>query len=115
MLQESNRAKSDNLIIGYSVTITWRFTMETTITVTQLSRRLSDILNRVKYKGESFKVQRNGEVIATLSPATSAPGITVQELIARVGNLPLPGEGFADDLEAIQAAQGVAEMPEWPD
>jgi antitoxin (DNA-binding transcriptional repressor) of toxin-antitoxin stability system len=89
--------------------------METTITASELSRRLSDILNRVKYKGESFKVQRNGEIIATLSPATSTPGITAQELIARVGNLPLPGEGFADDLEAIQAAQGVAEMPEWPD
>ena len=89
--------------------------METTNTASELSRRLSDILNRVKYKGESFKVQRNGEIIATLSPTTSTPGITLSELIAQVGDLVPPGDGFADDLEAVQAAQGLAEVPEWPD
>jgi hypothetical protein len=39
----------------------------------------------------------------------------VDELIARIGNLKMPGDGFADDLEAIQAEQGVVEFPEWPD
>lgn len=49
------------------------------------------------------------------NPPHHKPGITVADLVARVGNLQMPGDGFADDLEAIQAAQGVAEMPEWPD
>ncbi len=40
------------------------------------------------------------------------PGITVAELIAAVGNLELPGDGFADALEAVQAAQPLAEMPD---
>jgi hypothetical protein len=48
-------------------------------------------------------------------PDRVQPGITVEELIARVGDLKLPDGGFADDLEAVQASQPLAEMPEWPD
>jgi prevent-host-death family protein len=90
-------------------------TNETTITATELSKHLSDVLNRVKYRGERFVVQRNGETIATLAPASEKPGITAKELVARIGNLHMPGDGFADDLEAIQAEQGIAELTEWPD
>ncbi len=88
--------------------------METTITATELAKRLSDVLNRVKYRGERFVVQRNGETIATIAPANDRPGITVRELIERIGDLRSPGEGFADDLEAVQASQEPAQMPEWP-
>lgn len=89
--------------------------METTITATQLAKGLSEVLNRVKYRGERFVVQRNGEIVAVIEPANTKPGITVSEFIARVGDLKMPGDGFADALEAIQAEQGLAEMPEWPD
>jgi antitoxin (DNA-binding transcriptional repressor) of toxin-antitoxin stability system len=85
-----------------------------TITATELARNLSDILNRVHYKGEHFVVKRNGELVAEIRPARPKPGITVRELIERIGDLYMPGDGFADDLEAIHAAQGVAEFPEWP-
>ena len=88
--------------------------MDTTISATELSRRMSDVLNRVKYKGERFVVRRNGEDIAVLLPLRHKPGITARELIAQVGNLKFPGGGFADALEAAQAAQPPAEMPEWP-
>lgn len=88
--------------------------METTITATELAKRLSDVLNRVKYRGERFVVQRNGETIATIAPANHQPSITIRELIARIGDLRSPGEGFADDLEAVQASQEPARMPEWP-
>lgn len=89
--------------------------METTITATQLAMGLSGILNRVRDRGERFVVQRNGETVAAIIPATEQPGTTWDEFTSRVRNLDPPGDGFADDLEAIQASQGVAEMPEWPD
>lgn len=89
--------------------------METTISATELSKRLSDVLNRVKYRGERFRVQRNGEAVAAIIPATAIAGTTWEEFSAKVPDLAPPGEGFADDLEAIQANQGIAEMPEWPD
>lgn len=87
--------------------------MDTTISATELSRRMSDILNRVKYRGERFIIQRNGESIAVIQPLRDKPGITARELIAQVGNLEFPGDGFGDDLEAVQSAQPPAEMPEW--
>jgi hypothetical protein len=80
-----------------------------------LSRNLSDILNRVKYRGETFAVQRNGEIIATIAPKHRVPQVTLDEVIAKIGDLRMPGDGFADDLEAIQEEQGLAEFPEWPD
>jgi prevent-host-death family protein len=89
--------------------------MESKLTATELAKRLSDVLDRVRYRGERFVVERNGEPVATIAPAAPPVGITVEEFVARVGDLRMPGDGFADDLEAIQALQGVAEGPEWPD
>jgi prevent-host-death family protein len=89
--------------------------VEQTITATELARRLSDVLNRIRYRGERFIVERNGEPVAALGPVAAAPrGITLGELVARLGDLAPPGDGFADDLEAIQAAQPLPELPEWP-
>ena len=88
--------------------------MDTVITATDLARSLSDILNRVRYKGETFVIQRNGEPIATLAPSGPKPGVTLGELAEALGRLTMPGDGFADDLEAIQASQTVLEPPEWP-
>lgn len=88
--------------------------MERILTATELAKNLSDILNRIRYRGESFVVERNGEPVASLGPISAPPGISARELIARLGDLALPGDGFADDLEAIQAAQPLAEAPAWP-
>ena len=88
--------------------------MDTVITATDLARSLSDILNRVRYKGETFVIHRNGEPIATLAPSGPNPGVTLRELADALGKLTLPGEGFADDLEAIQASQPKLEPPQWP-
>lgn len=89
--------------------------MDSTISATELSKRTSDVLNRVKYQGERFVVQRNGESIAILQPMDLRPGITVSDFIARAGDLKLHDDGFADNLEAVQAEQGLAEITEWPD
>jgi len=42
--------------------------MPTRITATEASRQFSDILNRVRYRGESFVVERSGEVVARIAP-----------------------------------------------
>lgn len=89
--------------------------MESTISATELSRRLLDILHRVKNGGERFVIQHDGEAVAAIGPVTRIAGTTWEEFSAKVPDLEPPGEGFADDLEAIRASQGVAEMPEWRD
>jgi len=85
----------------------------TRISSTELARNLSDILNRALYKGEQFIIQRNGETVATLGPATKP--ITWREFVEWwVNNR--PDDKFADDLEAIHAEmnQPLPELPEWP-
>ncbi len=86
--------------------------METKITATELAKSLSEILNRIRYRGERFVIQRNGEAIATLTPAGVGSGVTLKELAALLDTLPRPDESFADDLEAIQSSQRPANIPE---
>lgn len=89
--------------------------MATKISATDLSRRTSDILNRVHYRGERFVVERNGENIAALEPVGVKPGVTLGELIERLKDLPRPDDGFAEDLEAVLASQPKVGSLEWDD
>ena len=87
---------------------------ETTITSTTLSRSTSEILNRVIYRGERFIVQRGGKIVARIEPAVPSDPISLEELARRLAGTPMPMEGFADDLEKIQAEQTVEGEPPWP-
>jgi hypothetical protein len=80
------------------------------LTHAELAGRLDDALERV-IQGDRFMIERDGEVIATMSPADHTSGITLRELIAREGDLMPPGDSFADDLEAVQAAQALVQIP----
>jgi len=88
--------------------------MATKITATELARNLSDILNRARYKGESFVIERNGEPIATVEPPPKR-GMTLRDLVQFMREHP-PDDRFADDLEAVHAEmnQPLPEPPEWP-
>ena len=90
--------------------------MQQKITATELARSLSDVLSRVHYKGESFVIERNGELVATLEPPDTKPTITLRELLNRLRDrhlLPVDDK-FADDLESIQASQPpVPPPPSW--
>lgn len=88
--------------------------MQTEITATQLARGLADVLNRVRYRGESFVIVRNGEPVARLEPAGTIKPTTWEEFVRRVSDLVPVGEGFADDLEEVQRSQPRAEFAEWP-
>lgn len=88
--------------------------METTLSELELAAGLRDALDRVR-DGARITIERDGEPIATLAPARPPGGVTLREIIDRVGDLEMPGDGFADDLEAVHAAQGYARIPEWPE
>jgi antitoxin (DNA-binding transcriptional repressor) of toxin-antitoxin stability system len=54
------------------------------ISATMLARQLGDVLGRIRYRGESFEVERNGVIVARIEPARSAdPGFA--EALERVG------------------------------
>jgi antitoxin (DNA-binding transcriptional repressor) of toxin-antitoxin stability system len=78
--------------------------MENRISATELARSLGDILGRIRYRGESFTVMRNGVPVARLTPVRDSQPVTVGEAFAAwkaaIGTDP----ELADDLERVRAA-----------
>ncbi len=88
--------------------------MDTAITATELARGLSDVLNRVRYQGEHFVIERNGEPIGAIVPVRSTHSATLRDLAHYMDGVPSAGADFADDLEATQASQPRSEPIPWP-
>ena len=89
--------------------------MSQRVTATEAARRFSDLLNRVRYAGESFVIVRGGEEIGQLVPAQPKPPLTLRGLLDFLASEGAPDSQFADDLEAIQREQpSMGEAPPWP-
>jgi prevent-host-death family protein len=88
--------------------------MDTPLTESELARGLSDVLNRVRYQGEHFTIERNGEPIGAIVPVRETSSITLKDLANYMDTVPSAGPDFADDLEAIHASQTREEPTTWP-
>jgi antitoxin (DNA-binding transcriptional repressor) of toxin-antitoxin stability system len=89
--------------------------VETTITATELARNLSQVLNRVRYKGETFRVLRGTDVVAEIGPPPADLRFTAKDFVDLLRRLPRPDDKFADDLEWIRNNQPpLGSPPEWP-
>jgi len=53
---------------------------ELTISVTQAARRFADCVNRVRYQGASFVLQKNGIPVARIVPVESTSGADLEQL-----------------------------------
>lgn len=71
------------------------------ISATEASRNFSEILNRARYGGESFLVERGGEPVAEIRPARKRS--TVADAIDFLRTTPLPDPDFKRDMEEIIA------------
>jgi antitoxin (DNA-binding transcriptional repressor) of toxin-antitoxin stability system len=86
--------------------------MESDITTTDLARNLSDVLNRVHYRGETFLVKRGGQTLARLTP--TAPSIrTWEEFKTLLSELGPIDKSFSGDLEEVIQAQEKIEASPW--
>jgi prevent-host-death family protein len=79
--------------------------MSERITATRVVREFSELLNEVRYKSQSYIVERNGKAIARLVPVSDMKEAKkLKELKNLLTSLPSCGddlEGFAADLEKI--------------
>ena len=85
------------------------------ISVTELSRGLSDFINRVTYRGETYTITRGGKAVAQL---TSAPaGARVKDLPAIFAALPTleadDVDAFSRDLEEVREVMNEPVADEW--
>jgi len=85
--------------------------MESSISATELARRLGDILGRVRYRGDSFVVERNGEPIARLTPLASRSAGTLIEGLRAWAEAAPPDPDLADDLDRVNRADRPPENP----
>ncbi len=85
---------------------------KTRITATEAARKFSEILNRVKFKGESFIVERNGKPICEISPSESE-GLSTQELVEILKSGPHPDKAYLDILEEITRNQPTVAPSPW--
>ena len=92
--------------------------MPKTINATEAARAFSEIINSVKYKGESYTILRGGKPAASIVPvATSTHGRTLKELREIVKLLPKLGkdaEMFLKDVEeGMKSQPPVLETTAW--
>jgi prevent-host-death family protein len=89
--------------------------MVTRVTATEVARSFSDVLNRVRYRGEEFVVERGGEPVCRIVPVEVArPRLTLRELAGVLATVPSPDEEYLDEVESMLAAQPLAPDPSWP-
>ena len=74
------------------------------IAATELARSLGDILSRIRYRGESFIVEKNGMAVARLAPLTEGEAPTVADAFSAWKNKRRPDPAFAKDLERVSSA-----------
>lgn len=88
--------------------------MGKTINATEAARAFSEIINSVKYKGESYTILRGGKPAAAIVPVKEAtPGRTLKELKAIVNNLPKLGKDADSFLRDVEA--GIRSQPSMPE
>jgi len=86
--------------------------MEYRISATELARRLGDILGRIRYRSESFIVERNGRPVARIGPVGDSGSIAAREAATGWMAADLRDPAIADNLGQAIEARGARDAVE---
>jgi len=78
--------------------------MEYRLSASELARKVGDVLGRIRYRRDSFLIERNGEPVARMIPLVDRSGATLREIMAAWREAGGADPGFADDLERVAEA-----------
>ena len=87
--------------------------MKLRISATETARRFSELMNRVRYRGESFVVERGGKPICEILPAKPSK-FSGRELADLLRSLPKPDEEYLALVEKLTAKQSKVAGSRWP-
>lgn len=87
--------------------------METRLSATEAVRSFSDLLNRIRYRGEEFVIERGGAAVCRMAPATAPKRATGREILAIIRDLPRPDPGFAKAVQGAIKRQGRVPRSKW--
>jgi antitoxin (DNA-binding transcriptional repressor) of toxin-antitoxin stability system len=86
--------------------------MKSRISATSAARSFSELMNRVRYRGESFVVERGGKPICEIVPARPAK-FSGTELANLLHSLPRPDEEYLAIVEELIAKQPTVTESGW--
>ena len=78
--------------------------MELRIRATDLARKLGDVLGKVRFRGDTFVIERNGEPVARLSPWPASGEATLAEGLRAWWESGGADAEFGNDLERVNRA-----------
>ena len=84
---------------------------ETRISSTELARSLGNVLGRVRYRAETFVIERNGKAIACLGPLPQRPGRGPFHALSAWKRAGKRDPELAEQLEALDREDLPAEDP----
>ncbi|MBI4704285.1 MAG: type II toxin-antitoxin system prevent-host-death family antitoxin [Deltaproteobacteria bacterium] len=85
--------------------------MDSRISATDLARKLGDVLGRIRYRGDSFVVERNGEPVARLTPLAAGTAGTLREGLGAWRSAGADVGDFGGDLAKVNRADRPARNP----
>jgi antitoxin (DNA-binding transcriptional repressor) of toxin-antitoxin stability system len=87
--------------------------MATRVSATEAVRTFSDLLNRIRYRGEEFVVERGGEPVCNMTPATPPKRLSLRGLASLLREIPSPDAGYAPDVRRAARSQGRLPRSPW--
>ena len=83
------------------------------VSATEAARTFSDLLNRIRYRGEEFVVERAGEPVCRMAPAAPTKQLTWRELLSLLRETRTPDAGYAADVRRAARSQGRPPRSPW--
>jgi len=87
--------------------------MATRVSATEAVRTFSDLLNRIRYRGEEFVVVRGGEPVCSMTPTTAPNRLSLRDLAALLREIPSPDVGYASAVRRAARRQGRLPRSPW--
>lgn len=83
------------------------------MSATEAARTFSDLLNRIRYRGEEFVIERGGEPQCRMMPAGPAKRLTMKGLASLLREIPKADAGYPADVRAATRRRGRLPSSPW--
>ena len=84
------------------------------LSATEAARNFSELLNRVRYQGKTFLVERGGEAVCEIRPVYKPREFSGSDLARLLGTLPDAPRAYLDAVAEGIDRQPPAEDTRWP-
>jgi len=85
--------------------------MEFRIGATEFARTLGEVLGKVRFRRDTFVIERNGQPVARLTPWPASDEASLADALRAWVEAPAADDAFADDLDRVNRADRAPRNP----